>query len=51
MYRPRSRGEIIAARMTCTSAARPPAPTPCTARNAISIPAFWDRPASAEPTT
>src|SRR5829696_212186 len=51
MYRPRSRGEIIAARMTWTKAVSPPAPTPWTTRNAMRVPAFCASPASPEPTT
>ncbi len=50
MYRPRSRGGMIEARMTWARAVRPPAPRPCTTRKAISIPVFCDRPAAAEPT-
>jgi hypothetical protein len=37
--------------MTCTSAVRPPAPTPCRARHAISQPIECERPASSDPIT
>ena len=51
MYRPRSRGLMMSAMMTWLSAARPPAPMPCTARNAMSISGLCENPAAAVAST
>ena len=51
MYRPRSRGLMMSAMMTWLSAARPPAPMPCTARKAMSVPGSCENPAAAVAST
>ena len=51
MYRPRSRGLMMSAMSTWLRAASPPAPMPCTARQAISIPGSCEKPATAVATT
>ena len=51
MYRPRSRGLMMSAMMTWLSAARPPAPMPCTARKAMSVPVSCEKPAAAVAST
>ncbi len=47
MYLPRSRGLMMSAMMTWLSAARPPAPMPCTARKAMSVLVSCEKPAAA----
>ena len=47
MYFPRSRGLMMSAMMTWLRAARPPAPMPCTARNAIIMLVSCEKPAAA----
>ena len=49
MYLPRSRGGTISPRVAIAPTIRPPAPSPCSARNEISIAIDVDRPDSADP--
>ncbi len=42
---------MMSAMMTWLSAARPPAPMPCTARNAMSVPGSCEKPAAAVAST
>src|SRR5690606_13435264 len=51
MYLPRSRGLMMSAMSTWLSAARPPAPMPCTARIAMSRCVSCEKPAMAVATT
>ena len=51
MYLPRSRGETMSATTICTSAIRPPAPSPCTTRIEISISVLCEKPAMTVPIT
>ncbi len=48
-YLPRSRAGTTSATIAWASTIRPPPPSPCSARNAISSIMFWARPHSAEP--
>ena len=49
-YLPRSRGGTMSPTIAWASTMRPPPPTPCSARNAISWGMLRARPDSAEPT-
>jgi hypothetical protein len=49
MYFPRCRAGTTSPMMACAPTSRPPAPTPWTARNAISSIMFCDKPESMEP--
>ena len=49
-YLPRSRNGITSPISAVAVTIRPPAPMPCTARNAIIIDMFCDRPQKNEPT-
>jgi hypothetical protein len=50
MYRPRRRGGMMSARIACAPTISPPAPSPCSARKAISWIIDCERPDSIEPT-
>ena len=49
MYWPRSRGDTMSPMVAITPTIRPPAPSPCSARNKISWSIVCERPDSADP--